>query len=174
MNKKSLLIVYTGNGKGKTTAAFGLALRALGHSKKISIIQFVKSKKSSGELSIEDKWKDLVEVRVTGSGFMMSENEAKKRENEALSGWEIAKKNILSGNFFIVILDELTYILEYGLIEKDEVLQCISGRPAGTHVVITGRKAPQWLVSEADIVTEMTEVKHSYSSGTKAQEGIEW
>jgi cob(I)alamin adenosyltransferase len=172
--KKGLVIVYTGKGKGKTTAAFGLCLRMLGHGGRVSIIQFVKAGERSGELSIREKYADSLDIHVTGSGFIKSPREAEKIREGARSAWEIAKAHIRSGTYDLVILDELTYLVSYGLIPEEEVLEIVEARPRYLHIVITGRDATKSLVEIADIVTEMQEVKHSYSKGIKAQRGIEW
>ncbi len=174
MKRKGLVVVYTGNGKGKTTAAFGLALRALGHGEKVLIVQFIKSRTDTGELAIADKWKENAEVLVYGSGFIREKPYTEKLKNECGRAWNKARESVLSGKHSLVILDELTHLVNLGLVPEDEVIDCIRGKPADTHLVITGRGATDRIIEAADTVTEMREVKHAYGTGVKAQAGMEW
>jgi cob(I)alamin adenosyltransferase len=174
VKRKGLVILYTGNGKGKTTAAFGLALRSLGHGERVLVIQFIKSRTDCGELAIADKWKGKAEVMVRGSGFIRNKTHTDKLKAECGTAWQEAKERIASGKYSLVVLDELTYLINLALVEEDDVLECIAAKPAELHIVITGRDATQRLIDACDTVTEMKEVKHAYNSGVKAQRGIEW
>ena len=167
-----LVIVNTGNGKGKTTAALGLLFRAWGHNMKVIMLQFVKKSTSNyGEHRAARKIG--VEIIARGAGFTIGgKNEAENRQL-ALELWNDAREMINSKAYRMVILDEFTYPLKYGWLPLDEVLQTLRKRPSGVHVVITGRDAPQELIDFADVVTEMKEIKHHLKKGIKAQEGIE-
>ncbi len=171
---KGLLMVNTGNGKGKTTAALGQTFRALGHGKKICIIQFIKSDSKYGELHSMERFMDLVDFYVMGNGFTFRSNDLEKDRIVALKGWDLAKEKLLSNEYFMVLLDELTYLMTLGFIEIDTILDAISHRREDLHVVVTGRYAPQKLIEIADLVTNMHEVKHPYRNGILAQKGIEF
>ena len=174
MTKNSLLIVYTGNGKGKTTAALGQALRAAGHGFKVCIIQFIKNLKDTGEVKALEALADLVEIHTTGSGFTWKAKNKDELKKVAEQGWALAREKIMSRNYDMIILDEFTYPLEYNLIDEAEALEFFSEIPPGQHLIITGRGASPALIARADLVTEMQEVKHPYKSGVKAQKGIEY
>lgn len=174
MAPKGLLMVYTGNGKGKTTAALGLALRALGHSFPVCIIQFIKGDWKYGELKSAERFKDLLDFHVAGLGFTWQSEDLDKDRRAAQNGWGLAKSVIVAGRHKLIILDEFTYAVNYGMVDEGESLEVLQNRPEGLHVLITGRDAPKGLVEIADLVTEMNEVKHPYKAGIKAQKGIEW
>ncbi|HVN96349.1 MAG TPA: cob(I)yrinic acid a,c-diamide adenosyltransferase [Syntrophorhabdaceae bacterium] len=174
-----LLIVNTGNGKGKTTAALGLAFRALGHELPVCIIQFIKGHWKYGELKSAARFKDsffegLLDFHVMGEGFTWKSKDLEKDREAARLGWEMAKSVIAAGRHRLVILDELTWLLKYKMVDESEVLDSLRKRPEGLHVVVTGRNAPPALIEMADLVTEMKELKHPYHAGVKAQKGIEW
>ena len=171
---KGLLMVNTGNGKGKTTAALGQTFRALGHGKKICIIQFIKSDSKYGELHSMERFMDLVDFYVMGNGFTFRSNDLEKDRIVALKGWDLAREKLLSNEYFMVLLDELTYLMTLGFIKIDTILDAISHRREDLHVVVTGRYAPQKLIEIADLVTDMHEVKHPYRNGILAQKGIEF
>lgn len=171
---KGLLMVNTGNGKGKTTAALGQTFRALGHGKKICIIQFIKSDSKYGELHSMERFMDLVDFYVMGNGFTFRSNDLEKDRIVALKGWDLAKEKLLSNEYFMVLLDELTYLMTLGFLETDTILDAITHRREDLHVVVTGRYAPQKLIDTADLVTDMHEVKHPYQNGILAQKGIEF
>lgn len=171
---KGLLIVNTGNGKGKTTAALGLLLRALGHGFKICVVQFIKGSRIPGELKAVKRFSDLMEFHVFGKGFTWKSKDIQEDRATAREGWDFAKKAIDSGNFNIVILDELTYLVRYGFVQEDEILKSLKDRPPGVHIVVTGRDASPGLLELADLVTEMKEIKHPYRTGLKALKGIEF
>ncbi|WP_457553759.1 cob(I)yrinic acid a,c-diamide adenosyltransferase [Desulfobacula sp.] len=170
---KGLLIVNTGDGKGKTTAALGQAFRAIGHRKKVCVIQFIKGSRTYGELLAVEKYKDLIDIFVTGNGFTWQSDDVTTLAC-AKKGWELAKQKLNSQEYFMVILDELTYLMSYGLIDLDVILDNIKQRRPDLHVVVTGRYAPSKLIEAADLVTEMHEVKHPFRMGVMAQEGIEF
>jgi len=174
MAVKGLLLVHTGKGKGKTTAALGLAFRALGHGMPVCVIQFIKGSGNYGELKAAERFKDLVEFHVVGEGFTWESEDLNKDRQAAANGWSLAKSRIEEGRHRLVILDEFTYAINYGMVNGEEAMECLRMRPEGMHVVITGRDAPEWLVEIADLVTEMREIKHPFASGVKAQKGVEW
>jgi cob(I)alamin adenosyltransferase len=172
--KKNLLMINTGNGKGKTTAALGLAFRAVGHGFKVSIIQFIKGGWACGEIETAARLADLIDFNVMGRGFTWKSDDLKKDTALALSAWETAKERIASGKYRLVILDEMTYLFKYGMLDEDTVIAFLQQRPENVHVLITGRDAPEKLLAAADMVTEMHPVKHPFAEGVSAQKGIEY
>ncbi|MBU0991453.1 MAG: cob(I)yrinic acid a,c-diamide adenosyltransferase [Proteobacteria bacterium] len=172
--KKGLLIVNTGNGKGKTTSALGQAFRAMGHQLNVCMIQFIKGSWKYGELNSKDRFNGLLDFHVMGKGFTFKSNNLEEDINIARKGWEIAKAALKSEKYFMVILDEFTYLLNYEFIGMDEVTACIQQRREDLHVIITGRDAPQSIIETADLVTIMEEFKHPLKAGVKAQRGIEF
>jgi cob(I)alamin adenosyltransferase len=172
--KKGLLMVFTGNGKGKTTSALGLALRSAGHGKKVCFIQFIKGSWKYGELIAMEKHREHIDFHVTGKGFTWKSKDLEKDKAAAREAWALAKVAILSEDYSLVVLDELTYLLNYGIIDPEEALTVLSERPADLHVAVTGRDAPEELTKAADLVSEITAVKHPYKAGIKAQRGIEF
>lgn len=169
-----LLIVFTGNGKGKTTAALGMALRAAGHGMKTLILQFIKGAWSYGELKCIERIGEIT-IRQLGTGFTWKKDNLDEDRRLAESGWAESVEAIRAGGFDMIILDELNLVLHYGLLDPGPVLDVIHGRPAHLHIVITGRNAPRELVERADLVTEMAAVKHPYhDQGIGAQKGIEF
>ncbi|SLM31908.1 Cob(I)yrinic acid a,c-diamide adenosyltransferase [Desulfamplus magnetovallimortis] len=171
---KGLLILNTGNGKGKTTAALGLAFRAMGHHKKVCLIQFIKGSETYGELFAVERYIDLVDVFVTGRGFSWQSDDIDKDQLLALKGWDLAREQLNSPEYFMVILDELTYLITLGFLKADDILNHLKHRREDLHVVVTGRYAPAKLIEAADLVTEMQEIKHPYTMGVMAQQGIEF
>ena len=177
--EKGLLIVHTGKGKGKSTAAFGLVMRALGHDMRVGIIQFVKGKWETGERHILDKFRDLVTIRTMGEGFTWETQDRARDIAAAQSAWEATKEMIDASRgdnpaFDLVLLDELNIVLRYGYLPLDEVVAFLAAKPEDLHVVVTGRNAKDPLIEAADLVTEMTMVKHPFRAGVKAQQGIEF
>ena len=171
MDRRGLVIVHTGDGKGKTTAALGLAIRAFGAGLKVLILQFIKGRKLSGELVA---LKTLgVEVKQCGFGFVTKENFAEqlKAAHEAV---ELARAEISSGAWDLIILDEINYAVKFGLVDASEVLSLLEVRPPQVHLVFTGRDALPELIDAADLVTEMKLVKHPFRQGVTAQAGIEF
>lgn len=173
MKNKGLFIIFTGNGKGKTTAAIGQALRMAGHNMRVCIIQFIKNMKNTGEAKALAELTDAIELHVVGSGFTW-EQPATEVAAAARAGWTLAMEKIGNSRYDMVILDEITYLLNGGILDESEVLAVINSRPENMHVVITGRQAGDSLIAAADLVTEMKEIKHPYQTGTKADKGIEY
>ena len=173
-HEKGLLIVHTGKGKGKTTAAMGMVLRCIGHGKKVGVIQFVKGALQTGEKVVFDAFPDLVEFRPMGEGFTWdTQNRARDIEVARLA-WEEVKRMINDPSYHLVLADELNIVLRFDYLPLDEVLEVLAARPEMKHVIVTGRNAPQALMDMADLVTEMTEIKHPYRAGIKGQPGIEF
>ncbi|KPK27219.1 MAG: cob(I)yrinic acid a,c-diamide adenosyltransferase [Desulfobacterales bacterium SG8_35_2] len=175
MAQKGLILLYTGNGKGKTTAALGQVLRAAGHGFKVAIIQFIKNLENTGEIKAAKKiFADHLEIYPMGSGFTWDAKDRAELQQAAEKGWKLAREKIESGNYCMVILDELTYALNYGLLDQDEVITFLQQKPEKLHIIITGRDASDKLIALADLVTEMREIKHPYQKGIKAMKGIEF
>ncbi len=172
--EKGLLIVHTGKGKGKSTAAFGLVLRALGHGKKVGIVQFVKGKWETGERAALEKFGDQVTINTMGEGFTWETQDRQRDIAAARAAWEKAKALIADNIHDIVLLDELNIVLRYDYLDLAEIVAALNARPAMKHVVVTGRNAKDEMIEAADLVTEMTQVKHPFRSGVKAQIGIEY
>lgn len=169
---KSMVHIYTGNGKGKTTSAFGLALRAVGAEKRVIIIQFVKGMEYS-EIKAIKKHLPQIEVKQFGRGCFIFKKPSKKDFHEAERGFQEAKSALTSGDYDIVILDELNIAIHYHLIDVERVIDMILKRDEKTEVIISGRYAHEKLIEIADLVTEMKEVKHYYQKGVEARFGIE-
>jgi cob(I)alamin adenosyltransferase len=170
---KGLVIVHTGDGKGKTTAALGLVMRAWGRGMPVIVLQFIKHATGNwGEVRAAKKMG--IEVVPLGGGFTWDSQDIAHDRALAQRGWARCRAAIESGRYELVVLDEITYCLNFGWIDLAEVLEVLRGRPAGQHVVLTGRDAPAGLVELADLVTEMREVKHPYHAGVRAQKGIEF
>ncbi|WP_226582105.1 cob(I)yrinic acid a,c-diamide adenosyltransferase [Acuticoccus sediminis] len=173
--EKGLLIVHTGKGKGKSTAAFGMVMRAVGHGMKVGVVQFIKGRIETGEKAVLDRFADLVTVRRMGEGFTWETQDRQRDIAAAKAAWEIAKEMITSGEFRMVLLDELNIVLRYDYIDLAEVVAFLRDeKPDDVHVIITGRNAKDELIEIADLVTEMTQVKHPFRSGVKPQQGIEF
>jgi len=171
--RKALVIVLTGQGKGKTTAALGVVLRAWGRGMKTVVLQFVKARTANyGENRAARKLG--IEMIPLGEGFTWLSKDIEKDKATARECWELARQKIDSGQYDIVVLDEMTYPMTYGWIPVEEVIDTLRQRPQGLHVIITGRDAPQELIDFADLVTEMREVKHPHQKGLKAQPGIDF
>jgi len=172
--KKGLLIVHTGKGKGKTTAAIGMLLRAWGRGMRVCVIQFIKAETGKwGEVKAAQKLG--IEWHITGDGFTWLSKDMDETIQKVRKGWQLAQEKIASNEYDIILLDEFTYPLHYGWIEIAEVLAWLqANKPDGLHLVITGRDAPPELMAYADLVTEMTSVKHPHEQGIKAQPGIEF
>ena len=170
--RRGLLIINTGDGKGKSTAAFGLALRAKGRGKAVQIYQFMKV--PSARFGEHRMFEQIgVPVEGLGDGFSWKSKDLTHSAELAREGWQKARAASLSGEFFLVVLDEITYPLIFGWLPLDDVLQTLRQRPSSVHVVLTGRSCPQELIDLADTVTEMKMVKHAFEAGIPAQRGIE-
>ncbi len=174
MMNKGLLIVNTGNGKGKTTAALGLAMRALGHGLKVCIIQFIKGSWKYGELDAATRFEELLDVHVMGKGFTWKSQDLEADKKLAQEAWEFAKRILALGKYQMVVLDELTYLIKFHFIPEDEIVDVLTTRRDDMHVVVTGRDASPALLEAADLVTEMIARKHPFKDGIKAQRGIEF
>jgi cob(I)alamin adenosyltransferase len=174
MAEKGLVLLNTGNGKGKSTAAFGQALRAAGNGFKVCVVQFVKGTAETGEARAFARLADNVEFHVRGSGFTWSREDKTEAIRTAREAFTFAREKINSDQYDMVVLDELTYIVTYDMVPESQVVELISNRPERLHLVITGRDASQGLIDAADLVTEMVEVKHPYQQGVKARRGIEF
>lgn len=173
VEKKSLVIVYTGNGKGKTTAALGVLMRAWGRNMTGTMISFIKAKKANfGEHRAARKMG--IDIIPTGGGFTWLSEDIERDKALAREGWELARGKITSGEYNVVVLDEITYPLSYGWLSLDEVIDALRTRPEHVHVIITGREAPQPLIDFADLVTEMRAVKHPFEQGMAAITGIDY
>jgi cob(I)alamin adenosyltransferase len=172
--EKGLLIVNTGPGKGKSTAAFGLALRMLGYGRKVGIVQFIKGAWHSGEKDVLAMFGDRVEWHTMGEGFTWETQDKERDIAAARRAWAKAVKLMGDPEMSLVVLDELNIALRYDYLDLDEVVVALKSRRPDLHVVVTGRNAKPALVEAADLVTEMTLVKHHFAAGVKAQQGIEF
>ncbi len=177
--EKGLLIVHTGKGKGKSTAAFGLALRAIGNGLRVGIVQFVKGKWQTGERAVLERFPEQVTIRTMGEGFTWETQDRARDIRAAKAAWSAACEMIERSRgpaprYDMVILDELNIVLRYDYLPIEEVVSVLSARPPALHVVVTGRNAKAPLLEAADLVTEMVAVKHPFRTGVKAQKGIEF
>jgi len=173
-SKPGLIIVHTGNGKGKTTAALGLAFRALGYGWKILMVQFIKGNWKYGELEAAKRFEGLLEIRPMGEGFTWDTKNPERDRQKAQEAWEFGKQAALSGKYQMLIFDEITYVMSYDYLAVKDVIEFLKNKPSALHVVLTGRDAPRALIDLADLVTEMREIKHPFAQGIKAQKGIEF
>lgn len=171
--EKGLLMVHTGAGKGKSTAAFGLAMRMLGRGRRVGVVQFIKGAWSTGERGLLEAYA-MLEWHSMGEGFTWETQDRARDIAACRRAWEQAKRMMAEPGLGLLVLDELCIALRYDYLPLDEVLAGLAARPAGLHVVVTGRNAPQPLLDAADMVTEMKPVKHHFAAGVKAQEGIEF
>ena len=173
--RKGLIIVNTGDGKGKSTAAFGLALRAAGNKMNVFFMQFMKGPWKAGERKAFDSLAPYVEVVPMGDGFTWDTENIEQDKATARKAFEVVKEKLNSGKFEMVIFEEINYVLDYKFLPEDEVLETIKNKPEMTHVVCTGRNASKKLIEMADLVTEMKMIKHPFSEqGIPAQKGIEF
>ena len=169
-DERGLLIVITGNGKGKSTSAFGTVARALGHGMKVGVVQFIKSRTDTGEEAFLGQH---AEWHVTGDGFTWDTQNREQDIATAQRGWAIAARMLADPAYQLVVLDELTYLLSYGYLDNDTVLDALAQRPPMQHVIVTGRGAPDALVELADTVSVIADEKHAFRAGVKAQPGID-
>ncbi len=172
--EKGLLIVHTGKGKGKTTAALGMVVRAIGHGMKVGVVQFVKGAMTSGEKMVFDAFPGQIEFKPMGEGFTWDTQDRARDVAAARQAWEEVKRMIADPAYQMVLADELNIVLRYDYLPLDEVLEVLVNKPADKHVIVTGRNAQEALMEAADLVTEMTMIKHPFRSGVKAQAGIEF
>ncbi len=169
-----LLLVHTGNGKGKSSSAFGMVARALGHGMKVGVVQFIKGAASTGEENVFRRFPDEVRYHVMGEGFTWETQDRQRDIAKAREAWAVAAELLADPEIGLVVLDELNIALKYGYLDLDPVLADIESRPMLQHVVVTGRGAPPKLIEAADTVTEMSLVKHAFKAGVKAQKGVEF
>ena len=177
MSDKGLVIVYTGNGKGKTTAALGMALRAIGYEHKVCMLQFIKGSWHYGEMDSSKKLEPNFELIAIGKGFVgILDDNSPREEHEkyAAEALRICREKINSGNYNVVILDEVNYAINLGLIDVQEIIKLIKEKPSNLDLVLTGRDVKEEIVELADLVTEMKEIKHPFKSGIKAKKGIDF
>lgn len=174
--ERGVLVVNTGTGKGKSSAAFGVVARALGHGMQVAVVQFVKGRSDTGEEAFFKQAADPERLRwhVTGEGFTWEIQDTERDVAAARAAWRIACDYLGDPRFGLVVLDEMTYAFKYGWLDLPQVLATLAARPALQHVVITGRAAPEALIAAADTVTDMTLVKHAFKAGVKAMPGLEW
>lgn len=177
--EKGLLIVHTGKGKGKSTAAFGLAARAIGNDMKVGVVQYVKGKWETGERKVLEAFPDQIDIHTMGEGFTWETQDRERDIRAAENAWEKSKEMIEASRgdnpaYDMVILDELNIVLRYDSLPLGEVVEFLKNKPEKLHVVVTGRNAKEELIEIADLVTEMTQIKHPFRSGVKAQVGIEF
>lgn len=173
--EKGLIIVNTGNGKGKTTAALGMVLRSLGHGYKVAIIQFIKGAWEPAEKAVLEKWQGQLQFHAMGEGFTWETQDRERDTEKALVAWSKALEYIINPEYRLVLLDEVNIALKLGYLDVERVIAGLEKKPADSHVILTGRGAPQELIDKADLVTEMTLVKHPFKEqGIKAQPGIEF
>ncbi len=172
--ERGLLIVHTGTGKGKSTAAFGMALRCLGHGLRLGVVQFVKGRRETGERRFLERFPELVTLKVMGEGFTWETQDRERDIAAARAAWDEARVMLADPRLHMVILDELNIVLRKDYLPIDEVAAGLRARRLGLHVVVTGRNAKRELIEAADLVTEMTPVKHPFREGVKAQVGVEY
>ena len=169
-----LLVVHTGKGKGKSTAAFGMICRGIGHGMRVGVVQFVKGKWETGEKKVLEAFSDQVTIHTMGEGFTWDTQDLNRDITAAQAAWEQAKLMMNDPSYSMVLMDELNIVLRYDYLELEEVLRTLSNKREELHVIVTGRNAKEQLIEAADLVTEMTMIKHPFRSGFKAQAGIEF
>jgi cob(I)alamin adenosyltransferase len=170
---RGVLVVLTGNGKGKSSAAFGMIARALGHGMQVGVAQFIKGRSDTGEEAFFRRH-PAVRWHVLGEGFTWETQDLARDRATAERGWVVAREMLREPSLGLVVLDELTYPLKYGWLEIETVLADLAARPRAQHVVITGRGAPAPLLAAADTVSELRDVKHAFRAGVRAQPGVDW
>ena len=177
-SERGVLVVNTGNGKGKSSSAFGVVARAIGHGMPVAVVQFVKGRSDTGEEGFYRRIAELipgcVRWHVSGEGFTWETQDSARDAAAAQAAWTLACGYLSDPQTGLVVLDEFTYALKYGWLDIEPVLAALAARPPMQHVIITGRAAPDALIAAADTVTDMTMVKHAYKAGVKAMPGLEW
>ncbi|NLS28124.1 Corrinoid adenosyltransferase [Sphingomonas sp. S2M10] len=172
--ERGLLIVHTGKGKGKSSAAMGMVVRAIGHGMKVGVVQFIKGAMMTGEKAVFDAFPQQVEFKPMGEGFTWDTQDRARDIAVTRTAWDEVRRMIADPTYDMVLADELNIALRYDYLPLDEVLETLAARPPMQHVIVTGRNAPDALIEAADLVTEMTQVKHPFRSGVKAQRGVEF
>ncbi len=170
--EKGLLIVHTGKGKGKSTAAWGMAMRMIGHGKKVGIVQFVKGAWETGERDVFEKFPDQVTIKAMGEGFTWETQDRERDVKAASKAWEAAREMIANPDYSMVILDEINIALRYGYIDLADVITGLCARPHMLHVIATGRNAHDDMIEAADLVTDMSLIKHQFRAGIRSQQGV--
>ena len=175
IDQKGLVIVHTGNGKGKTTAALGMVMRSLGHGYRVAIVQFIKGAWEPAEKRVLEVWSEQIEFHAMGEGFTWDTQDRDRDTEKAQAAWQKALSFIRNPEFRTILLDEVNVALKLGYLNVDQILAGLEEKPENSHVILTGRGAPEALIERADLVTEMTLVKHPFrEQGVKAQPGIEY
>ena len=174
IGEKGLLIVHTGKGKGKSSSAFGMVMRCLGHGMKVGIVQFVKGAWDTGEARLLAKFPELCEIKTMGEGFTWETQDRARDVAAAERAWAESKRMLADESYRMVVLDELNIVLRYEYLALEPVLETLAARPPLQHCVVTGRNAPQALIDACDLATEMTLLKHPFRDGIKAQAGVEF
>ena len=172
--ERGILLVNTGKGKGKSSSAFGMVMRCLGHGMKVGIVQFIKGAWETGEAKLLARFPDLVTIKTLGEGFTWETQDRTRDLAAAARAWEAARAMLADPGYRMVVLDEINVALRYELVDLASVLEALAARPQHQHAVLTGRNAPEALIEAADLVTEMTLVKHPFRAGIKAQAGVEF
>jgi cob(I)alamin adenosyltransferase len=172
--EKGLVIVHTGKGKGKSSSAFGMVMRCLGHDMRVGIVQFIKGAWTTGEAKFLQRFPELVTIRTMGEGFTWETQDRSRDIAAAGRAWAVAAEMLVEPSYRLIVLDEINVALRYEYVALEPVLAALAARPPLQHVVLTGRNAPQGLIEAADLVTEMTLVKHPFRAGIKAQAGVEF
>jgi cob(I)alamin adenosyltransferase len=171
--QKGLLVVHTGDGKGKTTAALGIVFRALGRGMKCGVVQFIKGKWKTGEKMFAETLPDL-NFHVMGLGFTWESDNLDRDKLAAQGAWQKSKDLILEGKHQVIVLDEITYVLNYGFVPMEDVVNTLQNRPSEVHVIVTGRKCPKPILDIADLISETSSLRHPYQKGIPAQLGIDF
>jgi cob(I)alamin adenosyltransferase len=173
--EKGLLVVHTGTGKGKSTAAWGMVMRCLGHGLRVGVVQFVKGRRETGERKLlAERFPDLVTMKVMGEGFTWETQDRARDVAAATAAFAAAEAMMASPDLHLVVLDELNIVLRYGYLDLSTVLESLNARREGLHVIVTGRNAPEALLEAADLVTEMRLIKHPFREGVRGQLGVEF
>ena len=172
--EKGLLMVHTGKGKGKSTAAFGLAVRAMGNDMRVGVVQFVKGKWQTGERAILEHFPERVTIRTMGEGFTWDTQDRQRDIAAAKAAWQATQEMMADKSYDLIVLDELNIVLRYDYLPLAEIVAALKARREGLHIIVTGRNAKEELIEAADMVTEMSEIKHHFKAGVKAQTGIEF
>ena len=172
--EKGLLMVHTGKGKGKSTAAFGLAIRAMGNDMRVGVVQFVKGKWQTGERAILEHFPERVTIRTMGEGFTWDTQDRQRDIAAAKAAWQVTQEMMADESYDLIVLDELNIVLRYDYLPLADIVAALKARRDGLHIIVTGRNAKEELIEAADMVTEMSEIKHHFKAGVKAQTGIEF
>ena len=173
-HEKGLLIVHTGKGKGKSTAAFGMVMRCIGHGMKVGVVQFIKGKWNTGERTVLERFPGQIEIKALGEGFTWETQDRARDITFARAAWDEGKRMMSDSSFHFVLMDEINIALRYDYLPVDEVVEFLKAKRPGLHVCVTGRNAKEEIIAIADLVTEMEMIKHPFRGGVKAQAGIEF